>query len=63
LNGANKLFGTNAALGKLDIGDTGFVNEIADAAAKKRYRHDMDFAEWVFCPKRKGMLREVTFQK
>jgi hypothetical protein len=61
LSGVNTLFGTNAALDKIDIDNTDFVNEIADIAGKKTYRHEMDFADWVFCPRRGEMLRDVTF--
>ena len=62
LRGTNELFGLDLPLGGIGVGEMGFVNEVVDAAGKKRYRHDMEFIEWVFCPRRKEMLREAAAQ-
>ena len=58
LNGANRLFGADVPLEGIEIDGTDYINEVADAAGEKIYRHEMDFADWVFYAKRREILRE-----
>ncbi|GHU35333.1 hypothetical protein FACS1894105_03830 [Clostridia bacterium] len=60
-NGVSKLFGVNISLDDLRVSDMSFLNTITDVSARKMYRYDMDFVDWIFCANRKNELYEIPY--